>query len=426
MRLCVLCWALLATPAVAQKISVLDFSGSKASAVRQQLLTALCADAECISPEKVSTKGKVDWQKADRASVQAILVGHVDTKRRKRQLALEVLLPGGAQSRKRVFKLGPNGLSAAAVEQIRGAVLGAALPETSTEEDADDEVPAEPPPRAKQPAPRPAQPPQVEPARARAEPSVVDAPQSRPAATTRVPLLAVELFGDFLNKDFRYLGLMSNLRQYALPLMPMLGGRLEVYPLSRLTQGVLAGLGLEASISVAPWLRSRIENTEVAYPTSTVRFDAGLAWRILPLRDSSLALVPLVGLRLHSFVVSPAADMTRLGELPNVDYVGLRVGLGFDIGLLENLLVLFAKFQVVPVFSSGEILSAAFFSRGSNFGLDGTVGVGITLFKYFQLRAAFQFTRYGLSFRTEPTDTLIAAGAVDQYLGGTVALRFQY
>ena len=78
------------------------------------------------------------------------------------------------------------------------------------------------------------------------------------------------------------------------------------------------------------------------------------------------------------------------------------------------------------MFSSGEIISAAYFPNGSNLGLDGSLGVGVALLKSLQIRAAFDFNRYGLTFKTEPTDAFVAQGAVDQYVGGTVSLRFQY
>jgi hypothetical protein len=96
------------------------------------------------------------------------------------------------------------------------------------------------------------------------------------------------------------------------------------------------------------------------------------------------------------------------------------------VGVADDFIFLFGRFQAIPVFSSGEIISSAFFPRGSNFGLDGSAGIGIAFLKMLQLRLAFDFTRYGMTFTTEPTDAFVAQGATDQYLGGTATLRFTY
>ena len=60
------------------------------------------------------------------------------------------------------------------------------------------------------------------------------------------------------------------------------------------------------------------------------------------------------------------------------------------------------------------------------FGLEGGGGIGVRVLSFLQLRAAFDFTRYGLTFITQPTDTYVAAGAADTYLGGKASVRLTF
>ena len=87
---------------------------------------------------------------------------------------------------------------------------------------------------------------------------------------------------------------------------------------------------------------------------------------------------------------------------------------------------LFGRFGIIPVFGSGEIISAAFFPKGSAFGLEANAGIGVRILPFMQVRASFEFIRYGLTFNTQPTDTYVAAGASDTYLGGKACLRFTF
>ncbi|MCU0697268.1 MAG: hypothetical protein MUC96_12140 [Myxococcaceae bacterium] len=422
-----LCVALVAAaPALAQRIGVAPFTGPNAATVRNQLVTAICDTADCVNSAKVTTANKPDWKKAKKEAVQFFVTGAVAKKGKALSLTLEVSNKPGAPKLRKSFPLGADGLAAKTLQQaidaLKGAFGGAAS--TVEPEDTTPPVKAEPGPAEPRPAAvtSPTTPPPAPPG-----PAAEATPAPAPNGPRRIPFIAGELGIDLLNRSFSYVQPVTNLRRYGLPLFPMASAKLEFYPLALSRQDVLGGLGLELSVGFAPWLRSRRESAmDDVYPTSTLRFDGGLAWRIMPSQSLNLAIIPLVGVRYHTFTVAPNAAGTRLDLLPNLAYVGLKAGLGFELGLVNDLLTLFGRFAVVPVFSSGEIISPAFFQRGSNLGLDGQFGVGVRLLGPVQLRAAFDFTRYGLTFQTEATDAFVAQGAVDQYLGGTVALRFAY
>lgn len=417
---------LAAAPALAQRIGVVTFTGPNAATVRNQLVTAICDTADCVNSAKVTTANKPDWKKAKKEAVQFFVTGAVVKKGKALSLTLEVLNKPGAPKLRKSFPLGADGLAAKTLQQAIDALKGAFGGAASTVEPEDTTPPVKSEPAPVDPKPASSTPPPPPPETSREPPPADEAPPAR-ATSRRIPFVAAELGVDLLNRSFSYVQPVTNLRRYGLPLFPMAAAKLEFYPLALSRQDVLAGLGLELSVGFAPWLRSRRESAmDDVYPTSTLRFDGGLAWRIMPSQSLNLSLIPLVGVRYHTFTVAPNAGGTRLDLLPNLAYVGLKAGLGFELGLVNDVLTLFGRFAVVPVFSSGEIISSAFFARGSNLGLDGQVGVGVRLVGPLSIRAAFDFTRYGLTFQTEATDAFVAQGAVDQYLGGTVALRFAY
>ncbi|MDP3505445.1 MAG: hypothetical protein Q8S33_34210 [Myxococcales bacterium] len=420
--------ALLASaPALAQRIGVVPFGGPNGAVVRNQLISAVCDTADCVNTAKVTTGNKPDWKKAKKEALQFFVTGTIVKKGKAQTLTLEVLSKPGAPKLKKTFPVAADGLAArtlqSAIDALKGAFGSAQAP---------DPAPVEPTPAVKTTPTELTKPGGTEPGRV--EPTKTDpVPESEPeparpsTAARRIPFIAVEAGVDLLNRSFSYVQPVTNLRRYGIPIFPLAMAKVEFYPLALSRQDLLGGLGLEASFSFAPWLRSRRESTmEDLYPTSTMRIDAGLALRIMPVKSLNFSLIPLLGIRSHSFTVAPNAMGTRLDLLPNLSYLGLKAGLGFEVGLADDFFFLFGRFAVIPVFNSGEIISAAFFPNGSNLGLDGSLGVGIALIKNLQLRAAFDFNRYGLTFRTEPTDAFVAQGAVDQYVGGTVSLRFQY
>lgn len=428
--------SLLASTAHAQRLSIADFKGPGASAARNQLVSALCDDADCVAASKTTTHGKPDWKKAKKEAVGLIIGGTVAKKGKARTLKLELFTKPGAATARRSFPLEKNGTLSATNTSAAAAfaqkALGAAAPKHETAPAPTFNAapaPTTPPPSAA-PAPTTTRlDPEPEP-----EPAPVVAPEPAPkpkkkraSADDEEKFLAVELGVSMLYRDLDYTQAVTpNLRSYSIAHFPQLDARVEVYPLRLMRDDAVAGLGLDFGIGAAPYLSSQRPSVDAAFPTSTLRLTGGLRYRWMPFDGYRAAFIPMVGVNVRSFTLKAAADGTVLDGLPNVSYVGLRAGLGVELPIIGRTLGFFGRFCVIPAFSSGQLISSDFFADGSTLGLEGAAGLSVGLASFLSVRAAFEFERYGSTFKTEPTDTYVAAGATDGYLGGSIAARLEF
>jgi len=78
------CLLLLAPSALAQKLSVLNFTGPDAVVVRVQIAQGVCQNRTCVDPKKVSKGWKPDWAKAKKEKVGLIITGAIRKKGAKR------------------------------------------------------------------------------------------------------------------------------------------------------------------------------------------------------------------------------------------------------------------------------------------------------------------------------------------------------
>lgn len=424
--------SLSASTAAAQRVSFPSFTGPSAASVRNQVVGAVCDTADCVAATKVTTSGKPDWKKAKKESVQFFVTGAVAKRGKALSLDLFVFNKAGAPKARKSFPLDKNGTlspkNLQGVMDLLSTTFGKrAAPEPTPPMD-EEKPPAKEPARTT----RPAEPPPV---RAERKPEPPPEPEQRgePEAPpdsknqNKPPFLVLDVGAEILNRRLEYSQVAtSNLRRYDLTLFGQLAIGAEFYPLALVRDDLLAGLGVEASIGFAPWLQSRLASIPEAFPTSTLRIDAGLRFSIAPIKTYALRIAPYVGVRSHSFTVGALPDGRRLDGLPNIALIGLRAGLAIEVPIIPRWLTLFGRFGVIPVFGSGEIISPAFFPNGSAFGLEGNAGLGVNLVSFLQIRAGFDFARYAFTFTTQPTDPYVATGATDTYIGGKASLRLTF
>ncbi len=451
--------ALLASTSVFAKprIAVLPFPGPQGGMSRGQLLEELCATADCVAPEKVTTAGRPDWRKAKKERVNVFVVGKATKVKAKRTLDLKVLKGAGAPKFHKVYVLDAKGrldartlpLASAAIAKVSGASAPGAVPVPPVQ--APD--PEAPPAEAVSPTPSPRGRPESEPlqpeeegrsartgtdrkrresesdersARAAAERKYRDpeADGEAPSHRGRVlpPLLVVEVGPEVMNRNMAYTNQQTaNLRSYRADLIPGPHLKLELYPLAYTTESFLSGLGLEGGYFFAIGLKTRRAD-DPPYATSFSRLDAALRLNLHPME--ALTVTPRVGFRNTQFSLGAAADGSTLNGVPAIAYSALQLGLLAEFALSEGKYRPFLGFTYLPVLSTGEIGSADFFPRAKAAGIEGTLGIGFQLSHSFELRAAAQITRYTFQFNAQPGDAYQADSALDSYLGGMIALRW--
>lgn len=421
--------ALVATTATAQRVSFPSFTGPAAAGVRNQIVGTACDTVDCVAATKTTTAGKPDWKKAKKESVQFFVTGSVVKRGKALSLDLFVFNKAGAPKAKRNFPLDKNGtLSGKNLQGVMDLMSGAFGSKRAPPPPEETPPPPEetrPPPR--EPTKNPTRPP--DPERETDSPPETREPETRatPRAPKRKPtFLVIDLGVEVLNRSLQYTGVAtSTLRRYDLALFGQLDLGAEFYPLALVRDDLLAGLGVELGLGIAPWLQSRLASIPDAFPTSATRIDAGVRFNIAPIKNFALTITPYLGVRTQSFTVAALGDV-RINGLPNIAFVGLRAGVALDVPVVADLVDVFGRFGIIPVFGSGEIISPAFFPNGSAFGLEANAGVGVRVLPFLQFRGSFEVARYGLTFNTQPTDTYVAAGAADTYLGGKIGARLSF
>ncbi len=450
----------------APRVVVAPFTGPKGALVREQVVKELCKKLDCVPSKSVVEKGKLDWKKVAKQSPAAVVTANVNAVGKLAAVYVTILgadkkeLAGKKRWALKAFKLSSNDLGKIIAHVSDHVEGGEAPPPKEPEpepvakrgktepEKEPEEPPAEPEPepvakRESAPAPKPE--PEA-PAPVATGESLKSAPLDDPEAIVEPKPRAGPLFNgsddvqlrggsptvatievgtDLYSRRFDYTLLSStNLRRYNAALVVSPQVTLQVFPLAG-TKSLLGGLGVEGAFSLAVGLSSRTAKDAPPHPTSLTRLDLALKYGLRPIKASDLAITAIAGYRRGTFSVGAAEDGTLIEGIPSVTYSALRFGLSVEVPLAERFSP-FLKLYYLPVLSSGELVSAKYFPKGGASGLELSLGTGIVIIKHWEVRLAAQLTRYGFDFKTEPTDTFVAAGAVDLYVGGTVALRYVF
>ncbi len=423
-----------ADAAWASKIAVGPFSGPAASSVRSQVVSALCDAVECVSETKVFKGAKPDWKKVKKEKVDFVVTGKVTAKGKKKSVELQVLKAGGAAKLKKVLPVEGTAIPDSALSNATEALLDAVGATPAPKPPPEEKKPPEEKVEEKRPPPEEKRPPPEEKRVEEKRPPPEEEEKKYEPPTTRkprrtAPVFVAQVTLDVISRSFSYSNVKTaNLRSYSAGFIMAPDPHIEIYPLALMGDGALSGLGLEAGYQIALGLKSKRTGSDVTYPTSLSRLDVGLRYRYRLFDDSDVGVGPFVGYRIQSFSVGKGTDGSTLDGLPGITYSAVRIGAAGDLPFGDSGLLAFASFAVLPVLSSGQIISATYFTKGSALGLDGQIGLGFKLpgLEALQIRAAFDFARYGLSFKSAATDTYQADGAADLYIGGEIGVRFTY
>ncbi|WP_437867380.1 hypothetical protein [Sorangium sp. So ce363] len=227
-----------------------------------------------------------------------------------------------------------------------------------------------------------------------------------PAAGTALFSAGVDL--EIAGRTLSYSDLLSdNLRTYEVLGVPMPSLRGELYPFARSAVPVLRDLGVELSYARALGLDSEGAGG-ASVSTSWSRLHAGLRGRYRLAGQDGPVLFAGGGLRWTDFDIESTGDPSR--DAASVSYVALRVGV--DGRVPVGPVALEAGGGVQAPLSMGAL--ASHFRAPSAGGVDLRVAVAAPFAPGLEARAGASYARFFYDFDSEPEDTYIAGGALDQ------------
>ncbi|MCI0572379.1 MAG: hypothetical protein L0Y66_16620 [Myxococcaceae bacterium] len=244
--------------------------------------------------------------------------------------------------------------------------------------------------------------------------NIAVAPTSNGPERPRALLLSVGL--GVARRVFTYSDVASpSLVGYRLAGAPQLALGLDWFPGAHVSSGPLAHVGLTVRTTRLLFVRS-VGPDGVPYGTDAQDLAAGLVLR-LPLGALELALAGRYGLQ--HFRIAPLEGQKPL--LPDVDYRYVEPELSASLALGPVVrLGLRGGYLWVP--ASGEVSSERFFPRLAVAAAEAGVSLGVRLSPAWEVRVGADYRRYLLELHTQAGDPLVAGGARDEHLGGSVAL----
>jgi len=208
------------------------------------------------------------------------------------------------------------------------------------------------------------------------------------------------------------------LRQYQLAVGPAAVVDVAFYPIALASSGPAAGLGLVISLEQAIATTSQLSADSTfpngaAFPTSMHEFTGGLRYRI-PLGAAQLGFAVTGGEHAFWFVSGGGADRNQL-EIPNMAYQFVRGGVDARVALT-------ADFSIGAGGGYRYVLNQGGAAIGKDFphltvaGVDAGVRAAYAITSSIEARVQADVRRYFYDMHSVKGDSLIAGGAVDQYL----------
>jgi hypothetical protein len=152
----------------------------------------------------------------------------------------------------------------------------------------------------------------------------------------------------------------------------------------------------------------------MTYSTSASELSASLGWSVA---IGSLELAAAAGYGEHRFSIDDDGMGSEL--LPDVTYRWLRGGLDARIPL-DRRFAIVGRGGWRYLLDTGELADAAWFPRVTGNGLDASLGVQLRVTGWLGAYARAELRHYFFAMNPEIGDTVIAGGAVDSYIGGSL------
>jgi hypothetical protein len=212
--------------------------------------------------------------------------------------------------------------------------------------------------------------------------------------------------------------IFSRLHGYRLAAAPVIDAALVWYPGARSPWRLLANIGWSGHGSFAVVTQSRTSDGS-AYPTTAYTVGSDIVGR-LPLGKLTPELA--VGYGRQAFEIHAGA--TAKPSIPSVtqDFVRFGLGLRARFGRVE--LAAHGAYRLIV--GAGELISSAYFPHAHADAIDVDGTIGVALGRGISLRGSFALARLFATLHPRPGDALVAGGAVDQSLGGTLGFVWAF
>ncbi len=228
------------------------------------------------------------------------------------------------------------------------------------------------------------------------------------------PKATVSVGPQVFRRSFDYAGdAMGLLAIYDVPAVLALAFAADYFP--------LPNIGASASFSYAPSFDTTIDGaTTESFPTTMSAFMVGARARYPVSRFLTMIDLDYGG---HSFIIKDGA--VPRPQIPNVKYRFIRLGVAGTTEIKPGIVGgLYLGYRHLLAF--GEIEDQDWFPRLGGSALDAELSVAIDVFSSWQVEVGARIERYSLNLKTQDGDARIASSATDQYLSGTIALKYQY
>jgi hypothetical protein len=240
---------------------------------------------------------------------------------------------------------------------------------------------------------------------------------ARDTAGTQRAILDLSAGATLRSRHFEYTdGRTANLRPYDVDGVPFAQGSVELFPFARSSSVVARNIGLVGDAGSAVAFRSHASDGTDGR-TSWTRYDAGLKVRIpFGTGPRSVVLGVLAQYGNEAFHFEDPAKIG--GELPDAVY-------GFGRGAVDARIPLGpvaarARAAYLLVLEQGGVGGRFRDARAQ--GVEGSLGIAVPVARELEARAGANYTRFFYAFSPVVGDKYVAGGALDQMLGGELAL----
>ena len=214
--------------------------------------------------------------------------------------------------------------------------------------------------------------------------------------------------------------LTPSLLSYTLGVGPIAVANVVMYPLDPLVGGVLGNIGLELEVQQGFAISSTLVTNGVSTTYKDVVHDyAGGGRYRFTFGSANDVYVSVTGGE-DAFTFTGRSP-TSILMIPDTIYHYVRPGLGLHLALGGGLGVSLAGGYRAVLNHAGPQFQQ-FFPRSTVAGADAELVVRYAISDMFEARAGLEWRRYWFAMHSQPGDTYIAGGAVDQSFAFTVRI----